>query len=310
LRILTLLVFHQGANSARDSSYVYFALASAVLVLCTVLFVYLLRLPITRHYHAKHQASQRHSAGPPIDTSSSRAKIGYGSADVTTINGSGSPQHNQVIIEEDSDCSSGSSDDADGVADDSAIDNAELGAAVGSKRKIAHWSILFKLGRHAFCVFAVFFVTLSLFPGIVTKVPAREGGEDWKFWYPILLLSLFMVFDWAGRSAPSYWRPIPERWLWFAALARFAFFPLFAFCIKPLYFTSDWIPCMLVVVMAYTNGAWGTESMMVGPTQVEPYEREVAGVMMSFMLNLGIFLGVHMAVLMLYLETGSTGFNL
>ena len=51
-------------------------------------------------------------------------------------------------------------------------------------------------------------------------------------------------------------------------------------------------------------------SMMVGPTQVEPYEREVAGVMMSFMLNLGIFLGVHMAVLMLYLETGSTGFNL
>merc|ERR1712146_205522 len=151
---------------------------------------------------------------------------------------------------------------------------------------------------------------MGLFPGIVTKVPAREGGEDWKFWYPILLLSLFMVFDWAGRSAPSYWRPIPERWLWFAALARFAFFPLFAFCIKPLYFTSDWIPCMLVVVMAYTNGAWGTESMMVGPTQVEPYEREVAGVMMSFMLNLGIFLGVHMAVLMLYLEIGSIGFNL
>ena len=50
--------------------------------------------------------------------------------------------------------------------------------------------------------------------------------------------------------------------------------------------------------------------MMFGPSQLEPHERETGGIVQSFFLNFGLFLGVHAAVGVLYLLTGSIGFSI
>lgn len=45
--------------------------------------------------------------------------------------------------------------------------------------------------------------------------------------------------------------------------------------------------------------------MMYGPLCVETHEKELTGIIMSFSLNFGIFVGVHFALLLLYFLTGS-----
>jgi len=65
-----------------------------------------------------------------------------------------------------------------------------------------------------------------------------------------------------------------------------------------------------MILLAFTNGYCGTLSMMFGPKNVEPHEREHAGIIMSFSLNVGIFIAVHFAFLLLYLIEGNVGFSL
>jgi len=48
--------------------------------------------------------------------------------------------------------------------------------------------------------------------------------------------------------------------------------------------------------------------MMFGPSGVANHEKEIAGTMMSFFLNLGIFVAVHFALLELYLVQGTLSF--
>jgi len=49
--------------------------------------------------------------------------------------------------------------------------------------------------------------------------------------------------------------------------------------------------------------------MMYGPTEAESHEKEQAGIMMSFFLNFGIFVATHIALLELFLLTGSIGIS-
>jgi len=44
--------------------------------------------------------------------------------------------------------------------------------------------------------------------------------------------------------------------------------------------------------------------MMFGPTGAKEGDKEVAGIIMSLFLNLGIFLAVHFAYLLLYVVQG------
>jgi equilibrative nucleoside transporter 1/2/3 len=262
--ILTRFVFPTGAHltdaenvaARRDSAYLYFALAAGVLLLCIVLFMVLMRLPITQHYHSRHVASQRRAHG---------------------VNG-----------------------DDDGVP--SPQGSVTAGAVVN------RWNVLKKIKVHAFSVFTVFFVTLSLFPGIVTTVPPADPDSTWgKSWFTTTMIGMFMLFDWAGRQTPSVYVPRDKRFIWMFVLARVVFFPLFILCIKPRVFDADWIPIVTCAVFAWSNGYLGTLAMMFGPSVVDDHERETAGIIMSLMLNSGIFTGVHFALAVLYGVTGQIG---
>jgi len=64
-----------------------------------------------------------------------------------------------------------------------------------------------------------------------------------------------------------------------------------------------------MTLFAFSNGYFGTLAMMFGPIEVLPHEKEMAGNIMTFFLILGIFIGSHLSLLILYLVVGTIGIN-
>jgi hypothetical protein len=66
LSIIARVGFPNDKAGKSDAAYLYFSLASAVILVCLVLFFVLLRLPITHHYHSQHS---RRSVAPRATSS-------------------------------------------------------------------------------------------------------------------------------------------------------------------------------------------------------------------------------------------------
>jgi len=153
-------------------------------------------------------------------------------------------------------------------------------------------------------VFAVFFVTLALFPGVTLLIPAPTAIENW---FGIILIAEFQLFDWIGRTAPRFIILFKRDTLWLLVYGRIVFFVLFILCIKPRLLTDQTWAYGFMFFFAITNGYAGTLAMMYGPTRVEEHERERAGIIMAFFLNFGIFTAVLFSILLLYFIEGKAG---
>jgi equilibrative nucleoside transporter 1/2/3 len=169
-------------------------------------------------------------------------------------------------------------------------------------------TVLKKIGIDAFNVVFVFFVSLSLFPGMTYSIKSLNYLPDRQDLYSVILVALFQVFDFVGRTLPQFVMLIPKKFLIFPNILRAAFFPLFILCISPRLFNNDIWPIVFMIVMSFTNGFFSTLAMIYGPTRVEPHERETAGFMMITFLQSGIFLGLHFAILLNYLVLGVNPF--
>lgn len=69
-------------------------------------------------------------------------------------------------------------------------------------------------------------------------------------------------------------------------------------------FSNNIFPYVFMSIMALTNGYFSTLGMMNGPSRVNPREQQTAGQLMSFMLQFGIFVGVHLAMILLLIIEG------
>eukprot|EP00002_Diphylleia_rotans_P040290 TRINITY_DN9513_c0_g3_i1.p1 TRINITY_DN9513_c0_g3~~TRINITY_DN9513_c0_g3_i1.p1 ORF type:complete len:433 (+),score=87.70 TRINITY_DN9513_c0_g3_i1:59-1357(+) len=154
--------------------------------------------------------------------------------------------------------------------------------------KIPYWIVFAKVWKLAALVFSSFTITLSLFPGLVAVVPSQyESLDDW---FATINISIFLVFDFIGRSFPGYKILFRPNNVWIAVVARLIFFPLFILCYFEA-FGSD-IPMYITgALFAFTNGYCGSLIMMFGPDQAEPVERELAGSIMIFACQTGVFVG-------------------
>lgn len=76
-----------------------------------------------------------------------------------------------------------------------------------------------KIWPQAINAFCVFFVTLSIFPGVSTSTsPHYANAAEWyASWFLTMLLSTFMVFDFIGRALPRFVR-FPAKFLWVSVL--------------------------------------------------------------------------------------------
>ena len=295
LRALTKVAYSADVPGYRAAARWYFFLSAGVIASCIAFFLVLLKLPITKYYfevndnhkEAARIASQRRTAGIANSTQNLAASMRAAANDPKRSLGPLTPPTTPS-----------------GLRTESALVDAEVEEAPAVSASAM--DVFRKMQGDAWCVFYVFFVTLSLFPGLITEIqPVSVHIFGTNGWFQICLISTFMLGDLIGRSLPQIWIGLTPNNYWIAVIARTAFYPLIAFCIRPHYFDqSDIIPIFIVLCLALSNGYLGTLAMMFGPQRVEESEKEVGGIIMSFFLNAGIFVAVHAAVGVLYVVTG------
>lgn len=151
-------------------------------------------------------------------------------------------------------------------------------------------------------IFAVFVVTLSVFPGVVVGWAPGADSPFSHAAFTTLVIGIFQVFDVVGRyCAGPLANFIPARLLVCLVCARLVFVPLFV--VAQRYPDTWWLcgsdlgRCLLMTLFAGSNGFAGSCSMMFGPMLVSKDSRETAGKAMSCCMAMGLFLGCLLAPL-------------
>ncbi|KAF0977501.1 hypothetical protein FDP41_003493 [Naegleria fowleri] len=166
---------------------------------------------------------------------------------------------------------------------------------VMTTKKPSVFSVFKKIWVQAVMVMTVFWITLSVFPGLSVSVPTWYKGTEMKDWLPILVGTTFNIFDFIGRTAPRWMILFNRKVVPIPVLIRILILPLFIFMYKPsivgLEAFNDAVPLLAIAFVALSNGYLSSLCMMYGPSLVDDHEKEVAGTLMTFFLLVGICLG-------------------
>jgi len=154
---------------------------------------------------------------------------------------------------------------------------------------ISYINIIRKIWAHNLWVILSYFVTLALFPGLISEIPSSYGIS--KDWFSILLITVFNVADLAGKTLPRWYTNSREKFLWISVIARLIFVPLFIFCLKPRILSNDVISILLVIIFGASSGYLASVAMSLGPQQVQPHEQELAGTIMITASTIGLVFG-------------------
>eukprot|EP01119_Soliformovum_irregulare_P023289 TRINITY_DN8116_c0_g2_i1.p1 TRINITY_DN8116_c0_g2~~TRINITY_DN8116_c0_g2_i1.p1 ORF type:complete len:332 (-),score=83.27 TRINITY_DN8116_c0_g2_i1:218-1213(-) len=169
------------------------------------------------------------------------------------------------------------------------MDLEQMDGDVWQKVTIDRMQILRKVFPLALCVWANYTITLFMFPGMITSIPS---SSDMGSWFPVILVTIFSVFDFAGKFIPEFFGAgISDRALFVFTGFRIIHFFLFLMCISPRVFNNNLFPYFFVALFATTHGYVGSVGMMRGPTRVDEEEKEVAGTIMALSLVLGVATG-------------------
>ncbi|CAI5454925.1 unnamed protein product [Caenorhabditis angaria] len=180
--------------------------------------------------------------------------------------------------------------------------NAETSEEAGLQKYIATFKEAFP---QLINVFLVFFVTLSIFPGIMMYVRDEPKGGQYSFVLPekyfmdITTFLSFNVFAFIGSLvAGKVQYPAPNR-LWIPVYARLLYIPFFAMCnympetrTFPVWFPSTWLFIIVGATMSFGSGYFSGLAMMYTPNSVHPSRAQTAGMMAGFFLIFGIVSGL------------------
>jgi len=183
--------------------------------------------------------------------------------------------------------------------------------------QLPSWKYYLKLLLHARHYLAAvnldFMCSLALYPGIVSVITSPKLGD----WLPVILFTLFQIGDFSGRLAVR-WAPSRIKnggvaggsQLLVLALIRIVIFipSLIAVAYIGKSYPStliDALSCIIVSLLAGTNGYLGTLAMMYAPTSL-PFEDNGRGLSDSIHAKEKEFISMTMALfLMLGLSIGS-----
>eukprot|EP00898_Chlorokybus_atmophyticus_P001371 jgi/Chlat1/2234/Chrsp17S02549 len=201
----------------------------------------------------------------------------------------------------------------------------ESGQIFSLTRESGEPSVAAQIAGYGGALAAVFVVTLTIFPGLISSVRSVHNPDGvvnppaGRVYGDLFLPLLFLVFntlDTVGRLMSNVWpkqRP-SARVIWIAVSLRVFLVPLFAMsnlvlsssvnklsvvtqlgeeqCTPPsVLFTSDWYPFLLSAVIAVTNGYFSSMIMMHTPGIVPPYQRDSVGGLLAIWLSAGLTLG-------------------
>jgi len=152
------------------------------------------------------------------------------------------------------------------------------------------FTIIGKVYVQALGVFFCFFITASIFPGMVIQIKSTYG-DFMKEWLGVIFVVVFTVFDFLGRTSANYGILFRKQTVLIPVLLRLIFIPLFLMCNKVPSFGNDFIPITLMALMALTNGYLASVTMMYGTDEADVHEKATASNIMSFCLLFGLFAG-------------------
>ena len=286
------------------SAMVYFGIATVVLALNIVSYIYLKKLKITKHYVDKFDnASDSSFAALEIDKSKKR---GGGSLKnqlrsnllITDIDGVAIPNSNVGDF------------DSFNSFDKEQMRKSEIMDTDGTVM-----AILKSIWIPALSVFLAFMVTIGVFPSLFVLIESEKQCDDdtSRFYNDLFIPFLFLIFnifDFIGRVCAEKFKSLlnSKSILPFACL-RFLFIPLFLLCNLsnnglPVAFKSDFFPIFIDALFALTNGYLASSAMMLGPQLVSAKDSGVAGTIMIFCLTLGLFAGGCLSFLVVYISQG------
>ncbi|XP_054758752.2 equilibrative nucleoside transporter 1-like [Lytechinus pictus] len=165
--------------------------------------------------------------------------------------------------------------------------------------------IFWDIKMQIFNIWMTFFVTLSLFPGVLVEI---QSSNDHKsefvdlYFTPLVCFLTFNFGDFLGSLIPGIprlrWKFPRLTWIWVTLRLVFV---IFIFCnyrpdrrTLPIWIDNDIGYAILVVIFSLSNGYLKTIIMMDGPSSVSnPTWASKAASMMAFFLILGIFCGVQ-----------------
>ncbi|GMT05958.1 hypothetical protein PENTCL1PPCAC_28132, partial [Pristionchus entomophagus] len=170
-----------------------------------------------------------------------------------------------------------------------------------------------------FNVFFTFFVTLAIFPAVMTSIPpVAEKGADWTFfisqrmYVPFTTFLNFNLFAVLGSFSAGFFQIPSERFLWIPVLARGLFIPLFMFMnylpdqrtlYVPKVLQSTWVFIMSVSLLALTQGYFSSLGMMYAPRVVDKSLSMIAGKTAAMCLILGLASGATFTLVIQALVT-------
>lgn len=145
----------------------------------------------------------------------------------------------------------------------------------------------------ATCVFSVFTVCLATFPGLTTSLESTAGLGTW---YPILLVLAYNSGDLLGKTLPSRLRCLTSAGLPYCTALHMTFLPAFLALahpeVLPPMLRSDGGALCLTLALGVSTGYIGCMALMLGAERaVTPDEKEVAGMVTSFSLMMGLASG-------------------
>jgi solute carrier family 29 (equilibrative nucleoside transporter) protein 4 len=241
-RIVTKAAF----ESCKTSALVFFGISLVFNVFCALLFEFVQRTSFVRHHVALcHQPLKEEKYENSIELLALNAPSGSPTRQIVSC------KRRQIFTK---------------------LRNGWHTRMLVSKRL---WRLMVTIGL-------VYFVTLLLFPGLLSEVRGDSFHDDWL---PVVLIAAFNLFDFIGKVISAWHYEWKENHLVSIGFVRFIFVPLLALCIVPCYSpafgsTSAYIAMSLSALLGITNGYFGCMAMVLSPSRVEPQLREVAGLLL------------------------------
>ncbi|XP_077527834.1 equilibrative nucleoside transporter 3 [Haemaphysalis longicornis] len=175
----------------------------------------------------------------------------------------------------------------------------------GIKRGVvARYQVARKVWPYMVSMALVYMVTLSLFPGIESRIVSCRLGS----WMPVLLMALFNAADFVGKVLASVrydWSRTQLVWL---SCSRVVLVPLLALCALPRWDagspTSDLWAMLLSVALGITNGLLGSLPMILAPSRVPDDQKELTGNITTLSYSVGLTTGSGLAYLIVFLIQG------
>ncbi|XP_060171122.1 equilibrative nucleotide transporter 8 [Lycium barbarum] len=141
----------------------------------------------------------------------------------------------------------------------------------------------------AFGIFAIYTVTLSIFPGFLAE---NLESKILKDWYPILLITVYNVSDFVGKSFTAVYVLKSTGKATWGCVARLLFYPLFTACLHgPKWLKSEVPIVFLTTLLGLTNGYLTSVIMILAPKSVPSSEAEIAAIVLAVSLGVGLVAG-------------------